>query len=234
MSYDDLAETTAQILLDTHAILFQPEQPVFFSSGWASPVFVDCKRIISYPVARAALIELAIRKILSTAGYTAFDVIAGGEGAGVPFAAMIADRLHLPLVVVRQQAMGFGPRSQTDGVIEPGNRVLLVDDVTTDGRTKAVFCEGLRRAGADIRQVFVLFKYGIFDRVIRDLDQLDVTLSALATWSDVLRVARTRGALEADILDGIEAYIADPISWSERHGGLGFGSGTGLSPSQAR
>lgn len=139
MSHDELAETTAQILLDTNAVIFQPEQPFFFSSGWASPVFVDCKRVISYPLARNTLIELAIRKILATVGYATFDVIAGGEGGGVPFAAMIADRLHLPLAVVRKHAMGFGRLAQTDGVIQPGQRVLLVDDLTTDGRTKAVF-----------------------------------------------------------------------------------------------
>ncbi len=221
MSQDELAETTAQILLDTHAVVFQPEQPFFFSSGWASPVFVDCKRVISYPLARNTLIELSIRKILATVGYAAFDVIAGGEGGGVPFAAMIADRLHLPLVVVRKHAMGFGPLAQTDGVIPPGHRVLLVDDLTTDGRTKAIFCEGLRRAGAEVRQAFVLFKYGIFDHVVRDLDELQVTLFTLATWSDILRVARQRGALEPEILAGIEAYVADPIGWSERNGGKG-------------
>jgi orotate phosphoribosyltransferase len=227
MSHDALAETTAQILLDTNAVLFQPDQPFFFSSGWASPVFVDCKHVISYPLARNTLIELAIRKILATVGYAALDVIAGGEGGGVPFAAMIADRLHLPLVVVRKQAMGFGRLAQTDGVIQPGHRVLLVDDLTTDGRTKAVFCEGLRRAGAEVSQAFVLFKYGIFDHVVRDLDQLGVTLFTLATWSDVLRVARERGALAPEVLEGIEAYVADPIGWSERHGGKGADMGPG-------
>ncbi len=227
MTGDVLAETMAQILLDTDAVVFQPEQPFFFSSGWASPVFVDCKRVISYPLARNTLIELAIRKILATVGYAAFDVIAGGEGGGVPFAAMLADRLHMPLAVVRKHAMGFGRLAQTDGVIQPGHRVLLVDDLTTDGRTKAVFCEGLRRAGAEVSHAFVLFKYGIFDHVVRDLDQLGVTLFTLATWADVLRVARERGALAPDVLAGIEAYVADPIGWSERHGGQGAHGGTG-------
>jgi orotate phosphoribosyltransferase len=188
---------------------------------------VDCKHVISYPLARNTLIELAIRKILATVGYAALDVIAGGEGGGVPFAAMIADRLHLPLVVVRKQVMGFGRLAQTDGVVQSGHRVLLVDDLTTDGRTKAVFCEGLRRAGAKVSHAFVLFKYGIFDHVVRDLDQLGVTLFTLATWSDVPRVARQRGALAPEILAGIEAYIADPIGWSERHGGKGADMGAG-------
>lgn len=71
----------------------------------------------------------------------------------------------------------------------------------------------------------MLFKYGIFDHVVRDLDQLQVNLFTLATWSDVIRVARERGALSPEMLAGIEAYVADPIGWSERHGGKGIDAG---------
>jgi orotate phosphoribosyltransferase len=221
MSGDDLGTATAQILLDTGAVLFRPAEPFMFSSGWASPVFVDCKRLIAYPLARRRLIELAVRRILDTLGYDAMDAIAGGEVAGVPFAAMIADRLHLPLAVVRKQARGFGPSAQIEGRIAAGQRVLLVDDVTTDGRSKAIYCEGLRRAGAEVKDVFVLFKYGIFDRVVRDLDAMDVRLLALADWTDVLRVAASRGTFDTPTLDAIAAYIADPVGWSARQGGAG-------------
>ena len=221
MTDTDLAETTAQILLDTGCVLFRPHEPFFFSSGWASPVYVDVKRLISYPLARNKLIDLAVRKILDTVGYEAFDVIAGGEMAGIPFAAMVADRMNLPLVIVRKQAKGYGPGAQLGGRLEPGKRVLMVEDLTTDGRTKSVFCDGLRRAGAEVRHVFVIFKYGIFDFVARDLDSKELELFSLADWHDVMRVARARGALDADTLAEIDAYIADPIAWSEIHGGAG-------------
>lgn len=221
MTSSDLAETTAQILLDTGCVLFRPHEPFVFSSGWASPVYVDVKRLISYPLARNRLIELAVSKILATVGYESFDVIAGGEMAGIPFAAMVADRLNLPLVIVRKQAKGYGPAAQLGGVLEPGKRVLMVEDLTTDGRTKGLFCDGLRRAGAQVHHAFVIFKYGIFDYVVRDLDSKDLTLFALADWNDVMRVARSRDALEPETLAEIEAYIGDPITWSEIHGGAG-------------
>ncbi|MGQ0664444.1 MAG: orotate phosphoribosyltransferase [Pseudomonadota bacterium] len=216
---DSLGGITAQILLDTGCLLFRPDRPFVFSSGWASPVFVDCKRLISMPVARDALLDLAMRRILATAGYATFDTVAGGEVAGIPFAAMVADRLHLPLVLVRKEGKGLGPAAQTEGVLKPGATVLLVGDVTTDGRTKAVFCKGLRRAGALVDDVFVIFKYGIFDRVVRDLDAMGIRLFALADWTDILDVARQRNALTADILAELEVYIADPIGWSAAHGG---------------
>jgi orotate phosphoribosyltransferase len=221
MTDSDLAETTAQILLDTGCVLFRPQEPFFFSSGWASPVFVNVKRLISFPLARNKLIDLAVRKILDTVGYAAFDVIAGGEVAGIPFAAMVADRLNLPLVIVRKQAKGYGPKAQIEGALEGGKRVLLVEDLTTDGRTKALFCDGLRRGGAEVKHAFVIFKYGIFDYVVRDLDVRGLELFSLATWDDLMRVARARGAMDAAMLKEIEAYIADPIAWSEIHGGAG-------------
>ena len=221
MNNREFAENTAQILLDTGCVLFRPDEPFFFSSGWVSPVFVDVKRLISYPLARNRLVELAVRKILSKVGYDAFDIIAGGELAGIPFAAMVADRLNLPLLIVRKQAKGYGPKAQIEGMIEPGQRVLLVEDLTTDGRTKALFCDGLRRAGADVRHAFVIFKYGIFDLVVRDLDSRGVDLFSLADWNALIGVARARGAMDAKTLAEIESYIADPMTWSEIHGGAG-------------
>lgn len=216
----DAAETTARILLDTGSVYVRDE-PFFFSSGWASPVFVDVKRLISFPLARRTLIELAIEHNLRRAGFAGFEAVAGGEVAGVPFAAMIADRLHMPLIVVRKQPKGFGPAAQIEGHLPAGTKLLLVEDLTTDGRTKAVFARALMRAGAELRHAFVVFKYGIFDQVVRDLDGLGVELSALATLPDILALAELRGDLAPDARRILQAFIADPVGWSAAHGGIG-------------
>jgi orotate phosphoribosyltransferase len=221
MTENALAEKTARILLDTRSVYVRTDgEPYFFSSGWASPVFVDCKRLISFPLARRTLIELAIEKILATAGYAGFDAIAGGELAGVPFAAMIADRLHLPLVIVRKQAKGFGPSAQIEGEITAGARVLLVEDLTTDGRTKAAFCTALMRAGAQVEHAFVVFKYGIFDRVVRDLDSLGVGLFSLAMLGDVLAHPLASARFSAEQRAELTRFADDPADWSRRHGGI--------------
>jgi orotate phosphoribosyltransferase len=217
---DDIGITTARVLLDIDAVLFRPDRPFFFSSGWASPVYVDCKKVISYPLARDVLIDLAVRRILSVAGYQAFDAVAGAEGGGAPFASIIAARLHLPLVISRKHAAGLGPSAQLDGVFAPDTRLLLVDDVTTDGRTKSTMCQALRRSGARVHHAFVVFKYGIFDAVAGN-EELGVELFALATWQELLVVARQRRSFPEDVLQGIEAYIEDPSTWSAAHGGIG-------------
>lgn len=209
----------AQILLDIGAVLFRPQQPFFFSSGWASPVYVDCKRSISYPLARDALVELSIRRIMDVLGYDAIDAVAGAEGGGVPFASVIAHRLHLPLVVSRKHAAGIGPEAGTFGHLSAGRRLLLIDDVTTDGRTKSSMCQLLRSAGYRVEHVFVLFKYGIFDSVVSE-PELGVTLFSLATWKELLAVARERRSFDDAVLAEMQAYVEDPPGWSARHGGI--------------
>lgn len=217
--HDALGRTAARILLDTGAVLFRPDRPFFFSSGWASPVYVDCKKAISFPLARDALIDLSVKRILSVVGYASMEGVAGAEGGGIPFAAIIADRLHLPLVIARKQAAGIGPESQTSGVVQPDRKLLLVDDLTTDGRTKANMSAALRRAGARVDHAFVIFRYGIYDSAVSE-DALGIRLSSLLTWRELLAVAREEQAFANDTLDEIEAYISDPLVWSARHGGL--------------
>jgi orotate phosphoribosyltransferase len=210
----------AQVLLDTGSILLRPHKPFMFSSGWASPVYVDVHRALSFPIARRALLEDAEARILGELGFDGFDAVAATEQGGIALAAMLAARFHLPFVTVRRRAQGFGADAHIEGVLRPGSRALLVSDVTTDGRSKAGYCAALRRAGAEVTQIFVLFKYGVFDRVVTDIADLGARLFALATWDDVLPLAEARATLPADAVAELRRYLADPVGWSAAHGGL--------------
>jgi orotate phosphoribosyltransferase len=223
---DGAAETasigrlTAQILLDTGSILVRPERPFVLSSGWASPVYLDIPRALSFPLARSALLRGGEARILSEVGFDGFDAIAATEQGGIAIAVMLAERLHLPFFTVRRHAQGFGAGARIEGALRPGARALLVSDVTTDGRSKARYCEALRRAGAQVSRIFVLFKWGIFDRVVTDVADVGAGLFALATFEDVLPEAEARGALPAEALAELRRYLADPFAWSAAHGGL--------------
>lgn len=210
----------AQALLDTGSILLRPDRPFTFSSGWKSPVYLDMPRALSFPLARAALLEGAEACILHEVGFDGFDCVAATEQGGIATGAMLAERFRLPFLTVRRRAQGFGPDAHVDGALRPGTRALLVSDVTTDGRSKAGYCRALRRAGAEVTQIFVLFKYGIFDRVVTDLADVGARLFALATWEDVLPEAERRGVLPGDALAELRRYLADPVGWSAARGGL--------------
>ena len=218
-SEDNTSQVIARLLLDANTVLFRPDRPFFFSSGWASPVYVNCKQLLSYPNARDQIIEHSIKRIQLINNEFKFDGIAGIDGAGVPFASILADRLKLPLIIVRKQARGLGPRAQTSGEFKSGARLLLVDDVTTDGKTKAEMGSVLRRAGAIVECAFVVFQYGIFESVVNEKD-LGIALQSLLSWQELLQYAHNDGHFSPKILSQIEAYILDPSRWSFEHGGI--------------
>ncbi|MFQ5774816.1 MAG: orotate phosphoribosyltransferase [Kiloniellaceae bacterium] len=215
----EAARVTAGVLMDIEAILFRPDDPFIFTSGRASPVYVDCRKVISYPRERRTLMDLAVALIEREVGTGAIDVVAGGETAGVPFAAWIADRLELPMIYVRKAPKGFGRNARIEGAFAEGARVLLVEDLATDGGSKINFVEAIRAAGGEIGHAFVLFHYGIFPQGIAALAERGVRLHALATWWDALALAEGRGYLSAEGLATVRAFLMDPDAWSAAHGG---------------
>jgi orotate phosphoribosyltransferase len=215
-----IAELTAKMLLEVDAVRFMTDKPFIFTSGWASPVYTDCRRLISFPRVRRTLIDFASATAMREAGFEAFDAVAGGETAGIPFAAWMADRLALPMLYVRKKPKGFGRNTQIEGHLVEGQRVLLVEDMTSDGRSKVNFCNALRQAGAKVEHALVIFFYDIFPEGRKILADLGVTLHSLATWWDVLAVAKESGKFDPSKLAEIEKFMHDPGGWSKAHGGV--------------
>jgi orotate phosphoribosyltransferase len=215
-----IADMTAKMMLEVKAVHFSEGKPFVFTSGWASPVYIDCRKLISYPRVRSTLIDFATTTIVREVGFEQFDTVAGGETAGIPYAAWIADRLSLPMQYVRKKPKGFGRGAQIEGHIEEGARTLLVEDLTTDGRSKVNFCRALRDAGAIVDHVFVMFYYDIFPESKKILAEINVKLLHLATWWDVLRVVKQGGYFEPKVIDEVEKFLNAPAKWSAEHGGV--------------
>jgi orotate phosphoribosyltransferase len=215
-----VAELTARMYLDTGAVRFMEDKPFIFTSGWASPVYNDSRWLISFPDVRSTLIDFAVAAIDRDIGRDAIDAVAGGETAGIPFAAWVADRLHLPMQYVRKKPKGFGRGAQIEGKLDPGQRVLLVEDLATDGRSKVNFVKAIRDAGGKCDHCFVLFFYDIYAEGKKILADLGVTLHYLTTWRDLLAVAKASGKFDPKMLAEVEKFIDDPAGWSKAHGGV--------------
>ncbi|OYZ87045.1 MAG: orotate phosphoribosyltransferase, partial [Xanthobacter sp. 17-67-6] len=124
-----IAELSARMFLEVEAVRFSSGEPFIFTSGWASPVYIDCRRLISFPRVRQALVDFAVSTIYREIGFEKFDSVAGGETAGIPFAAWISDRMMLPMQYIRKKPKGFGRNAQIEGHLSAGERVLLVEDL---------------------------------------------------------------------------------------------------------
>lgn len=210
---------TAKILLEIAAVNFRPEQPYILTSGWASPVYIDVRKVISFPRARRKVCELSSAAITRDVGFEAMDAIAGGETAGIPYAAWISEQLALPMLYIRKKPKGFGRNAQIEGHFNEGDRIVLVEDLASDGASKVNFCRAVREAGARVNHAFVVFFYGVFPGALKTLEEIDVHLHYLANWWDVLDVAEQGRHFDKAALDEVRKFLHDPVQWSAMHGG---------------
>lgn len=216
----DAALTTARILLEIKALNFRADEPYTFTSGWKAPVYIDCRKIIYFPRARVKICELAVEKLTRHVGFETIEAVAGGETAGIPYAAWIADRMGLPMSYVRKKPKGFGRNAQIEGDVPEGKQTLLVEDLTTDGGSKIQFANALRDAGAICDHVFVVFFYGVFPGSLAKLQEMGISLHHLCTWWDVLEACRERDYFPDATLGVVRKFLENPVGWSAAHGGV--------------
>jgi orotate phosphoribosyltransferase len=212
---DEIARLTARMLLEIGAVHFNADTPFTLASGLPSPTYIDCRKLISFPRIRSTLMDFLSITVMREAGFEAFDNVAGGETAGIPFAALVAERMALPMTYVRKKPKGYGRNARIEGTMAEGQRVLLVEDLTTDGGSKLSFVDAIRETGATCAHTAVIFYYGIFPETERTLGDHGVALHHLCTWWDVLAEARAQGAFAAATLDEVEAFLHAPRKWQE-------------------
>lgn len=210
-----IAANTAQILLDTRSVLFNAREPFTLKSGRASPVYIDCRRLISFPKERTFLMDAAAQILSHEIGAENIDVVAGGETAGIPYGAFVAERLQKPMIYVRKAPKGYGRMAQIEGHLSDKGvpKAVLIEDLQTDGGSKKIFIDALREAGAQVEHAFVVFHYGIFPASNQNMADMGITLHALATWWDVLALAKEQSYFDAETLTSVEAFLNDPESW---------------------
>lgn len=206
---DHLRQATALGLWHAGAVRVNVEEPFTLASGKKSPIYVNCRQVISSP----AFLQLftAYVRLRMDAGDLDFDATAGGETAGIPFAAYLARDLAKPMLYVRKKAKGYGIASKVEGTVQPGWKVLLVEDLITDGGSKIGFLDALRAAEAEVTDALVLF-----DRQQGGAELMaehGVRLHAVSDRQAVLDVAERHGLLSVEERGVVEGYFADPEGW---------------------
>jgi orotate phosphoribosyltransferase len=213
MTDSERARRVAEHLIRIRAVHCNLETPFVFTSGTLSPVYVDIRRLISFPAERRETMDLAARMVETEIGADNFDVVAGGETAGIPYAAWLAERFDAPMIYVRKQAKAFGRMSQIEGRLEEGQRVLLVEDLITDGGSKFNFLRGVRQAGARVEHLVVVFEYGTIPETRPALAAEGVALHSLTTWAALLEVAESKRYFTTQEIAETRRFLTDPKGW---------------------
>ena len=211
-----MSKEIAKILIDIKSVNFSFDNHFTLTSGLKSPVYVDCRRIISYVKEREFIFKKAINYIKNN--NLKYDLLAGGETAGIPYAAFLADKLSRPMIYIRKKPKGFGINKQIEGNFQKNDNTLLIEDLATDGGSKIIFVNALREAGLKVKDIFVIFYYDIFDFASSELSKLDVKIHSLCTWNDIINYIESERVFKDSEILNLKEFLSNPNSWREKHG----------------
>ena len=211
-----MSEEIAKILVDIKSVNFSFKNYFTLTSGLKSPVYVDCRKIISFTEERDFIINKSIQ-YLSEKGIDN-ELIAGGETAGIPYAAFISQKLKKPMIYIRKKPKGFGINKQIEGQFNKNQSTLLVEDLATDGGSKITFVNAIREAGLIIKDIFVIFYYDIFDFQKSDLSKLNVNIHTLCTWKNIITYLDKNNVYTESEINSLKEFLNDPQGWREKNG----------------
>ena len=201
----------AEILINIESIKFSFNNPFTLTSGLKSPVYVDCRKIISYVDERSIIFNHAMEYF--SENNLQFDILAGGETAGIPYAAFFSEILKKPMIYIRKKPKGFGKNQQIEGNFEEAKKVILIEDLATDGGSKIIFLEALKKAKLKISDIFVIFYYDIFDVKKTALGKLNINMHSLCTWKDVIKIIKIKKLFSNNEIENLEKFLYNPDEW---------------------
>ena len=206
-------KAVAEKLLQIQAIKLSPENPFTWASGWKSPIYCDNRKILSYPHVRDF-----IKSEMTNTIFTEFpdaEVIAGVATAGIPHGVLVADLLTLPFVYVRSKPKEHGMGNQIEGVLEPGKKVVVIEDLISTGMSSMQAVEALQQAGAEIIGICSVFNYG-FD-VARDLfASKQIKMISLSNYDALVSLALEKNIIDKADESLLKEWRVSPSSWGQK------------------
>ena len=206
-----MSEKIAEKLIEIGSVQFSFNKHFTLTSGLKSPVYVDCRRIISFVKERDFIMNEAIRYFKKN--NLQFDLIAGGETAGIPYAAIIAEKLKKPMLYIRKKPKGFGKSQQIEGEFKDSENTILIEDLATDGGSKVIFVEAIRKAGLKVKDIFVIFYYDIFNLKDTVLSKLDINIHYLCTWKDIIAIIEKKNLYNQNDINNLKKFLSNPDDW---------------------
>jgi orotate phosphoribosyltransferase len=199
-------------LLDAGAVRLSPKSPFTWASGLKSPIYCDNRQLLGFPELRSQIKTVLAER----AAESKPTLIAGTSTAGIPWAALVADLLGLPMAYVRPEPKKHGMGRQVEGPHVDGHRVVLLEDLISTGGSSIKCVEALRHEDAEVLEVLALFSYGL-PQAEATFRAAGVQLRVLATFDDLARRAQDKGQLDAQDQASLADWRLDTVAWSKRH-----------------
>lgn len=207
----ETAKKTAEVLLQINAIKLQPKDPFTWASGWKSPIYCDNRIVLSYPLIRNYIRETMANHIEKHYGKP--DVIAGVATGAIGIGALVADYLNLPFVYVRPEAKKHGRKNQVEGHIEKGQKVVVVEDLISTGKSSLNAVAALKEAEVSIKGMVAIFSYG-FEVATKNFEAANVELHTLGNYENLLEQALDTNYITKAEQDILAQWNANPSEWN--------------------
>ena len=177
----------ANILLSIGCVNINFKNKFTLTSGKKSPVYVDCRKLVSFPKEREIIINEMSKQIKDI--YKDEIIVAGGETAGIPYSSFVSQKLKLPMIYIRKQPKGFGKGKLIEGEFKKKSKSILIEDMATDGGSKLHFINSMRKSHLSVKDIFVVFFYDIYPSARENIKKMKINLNYLASWKDILEVS---------------------------------------------
>ncbi|QWU14908.1 orotate phosphoribosyltransferase [Paenibacillus sophorae] len=204
------SEQIASYLLKIEAVALRPQEPFTWTSGIKSPIYCDNRLTLSYPEIRSYIAD-AFAELIATE-YPGTEVIAGTATAGIPHAAWVADKLNLPMAYIRDKAKGHGKQNQIEGIIAPGQKVIVIEDLISTGGSSIKAAQAVKEAGGEPLAVLAIFSYEL-DRATNAFKEAGIPLQSLSNYSTLIDVALGQGKIVANDVELLQSWRRDPSSF---------------------
>ncbi len=203
-------KAVAEKLLQTQAIRLQPKEPFTWSSGWKSPIYCDNRKVLSFPYIRDFIKSEMCNTIFEQ--FPDAAVLAGVATAGIPWGAMAADQLKLPYIYVRPKPKEHGLGNQIEGSFEKGQKVLVIEDLISTGKSSLGVVEVLRQAGLEVDGMVSIFTYE-FDIARHAFEKAGVPYISLTNYSTLISVALEKKMIQPEEEAILLNWRTDPANW---------------------
>lgn len=209
----NLAEIPGRIaayLLQIEAVALRPKNPFTWTSGIKSPIYCDNRLTMSYPEIREFIAESFAAVIREQ--YPDTEVIAGTATAGIPHAAWVAQKMNLPMAYIRDKAKGHGKENQIEGIIKPGQKVVVIEDLISTGGSSIKAAKAVQDTGAESQAVLAIFSYQL-DKAVQAFNEAGIPFQSLSDYTALMEVALEKGVIQQDDVQALKAWREDPSSF---------------------
>lgn len=203
-------QAVAEKLLQVKAIRLNVKEPFTWASGWKSPIYCDNRKVLSFPHVREFIKSEMCNVIFEQ--FPDAELLAGVATAGIAWGAMAADQLKLPYVYVRPKPKEHGLGNQIEGALEAGQRVVVVEDLISTGKSSLEVVEVLRKAGVEVIGMVSIFTYG-FDVAAKAMEAAGVPYRSLTNYPTLIQLAVDKHIVDASQQEVLLKWSADPANW---------------------